>query len=776
MNTSIGENVERKDAWEKVTGNAKYIGDMPSSDVLYACLLTSPYAHANIKSIDPSPALLTKGVHLVLTGQDCTQLFGMLLRDRPPLAREKVRYAGEPVAMVVAREEHVAAQAARRIKVEYEPLAAVFAPSEALESGAPLVHERPDGYKRMQTDIYPQTKSNIASRYQIKKGDAVHALGNCEFLVRRRFCLPPSAHAAMETRAAQAQIAADGTVTIVTSSQSPYAVRTQLAEAFNLEAGKVRVCVPFVGGGFGGKAPVLLEILAYLASSRLGGHTVRLALPRELDFAYAPCRIGLEAEIALGADKTGRLFGAQLAYWVDFGASSDSAPYMAKAIAVDCTGPYDVKNVTCNVTCVYTNHTFATSYRGFGHDSFTFCIENTMDTLARRISMDPLEFRAKNAIRTGALSPTRVVCGKSNTGDLSACIEEIRPLSQWDGGKAQAQGKDIVRAKGAACFWKSENPPTNATSGALVTCNPDGSFNLHTGVVEMGSGGQTLLAQIFAEKLKIDASLVHVVLPVDTRTSPEHWKTVASMTTYMAGNAVERAADDIITQFRHIGALVFGCSEAEVEVAHSRVFWKKKPEQLLMFKDIVAGYKSKDGISVGEPVFGRGGYMLKGLSMLNRVTGEGQPGPSWTVGAQVVEVEADRTEMTYRILSATTVLDIGCVINPKAMREMITGGMAMGLSMASREAFEYDDNGVLTTPNFRTYKLMHIGQEPEYRVGFVETPEEGAPHGSRKYTEHGIIGIPAALANALSAAFEVDIDTLPLTHEMLWRKKLEGRA
>ncbi|MEA4871749.1 MAG: molybdopterin cofactor-binding domain-containing protein, partial [Synergistaceae bacterium] len=309
-----------------------------------------------------------------------------------------------------------------------------------------------------------------------------------------------------------------------------------------------------------------------------------------------------------------------------------------------------------------------------------------------------------------------------------------------------------------------------------VTCNPDGSFNLHTGGVEMGSGGQTLLAQIFAEKLKIDASLVHTVLPVDTRTSPEHWKTVASMTAYMAGNAVERAADDIIAQFRHTGALVFGCSESEVEVAHSRVYRKKNPEQFLQYKDVVAGYKSKEGESIGEPVFGRGGFMLKGLSKLDRITGEGRPGPSWTVGAQVVEVEADREEMSYRILSATTVLDAGCVINPKAMREMVAGGMAMGLSLASREAFEFEENGVLMTPNLRTYKLMHIGAEPEYRVGFVETPEEGAPHGTRKFTEHGIIGMPAALSNALSAAFEVDIDTLPLTPEMLWEKKLEGRA
>ena len=773
VNTAIGENVVRKEAWEKVTGKALYTDDLPSAGVLHARLLTSPYAHARILGIDAAKAWATEGVRAVLTGQDCNLLFGPLLQDRPALAREKVRYAGEPVAMVVAREESAAELAARSIRVEYEPLPATLNPTQSLSQGAPLVHDDPCCYKRVMRDVYPSARSNICSRYQVRKGDAQSELKACAAVVTRRYCLPPSDHIAMEVRAAQAEIAADGTVGIVTSSQSPFAVRTQLAEAFGLQAGSIRVRVPFLGGAFGGKAPVLLEILAYLASLKAGGEAVRVTIPREQDMAFAPCRIGLEAEVTLGADQTGKLRAAELRYWVDCGTYADSAPYMTKAIAVDCTGPYAVEHLFCEAMCVYTNHTFATSFRGFGHDSLTFCIERAMDALARELRMDPLELRLKNAIREGAQTPTQVPVTMSNTGNLPKCIEELRALAGWKGGRIENVGENVVRAQGVACFWKSENPPTNAISGALVTCNPDGSFNLNTGVVEMGSGGQTQLAQIFAEKLKIDASLVHVAMDVDTRVSPEHWKTVASMTAYMAGNAVTRAADDIIAQCRRNAALIFQCPEGEVEVAHSRVYWRKEPERFIAFKDILAGYRAKDGRSIGEPVFGRGGFMLKGLSELEEGSGRGQPGPSWTLGAQAVEVEVNTRELTYRILSATSVLDIGCALNPEAMRAMVAGGMTMGISLASRESFDYDGRGILTTPTLRTYKLLHIGQEPDCRVGFVQTPEEGAPYGVRKHSEHGIIGMPAALGNALAAALELDISTLPLTPERLWRLQQE---
>ncbi|MGI6193365.1 MAG: xanthine dehydrogenase family protein molybdopterin-binding subunit [Christensenellales bacterium] len=773
MHRAIGESIPRKEAWNKVTAQAKYTDDLPVTSVLCARLLTSTCAHGKIHRIDTNKAQSLPGVLAVLTGENFTERFGPLLVDRPALAKDVVRYAGEPVALVVACDEPAAEQAVRLIKVEYERLPFVLTPSGALKGGAPLVHAQPNGYKKVVADVYPEPNSNIASRYRIRKGDAQKALKNCDVVVERRFFLPPSDHLAMEVRSCRAEIKADGTVVITTSSQSPYAVRTQLAEAFLIPAGKIQVQVPFVGGGFGGKAPVMLEILAYLASRSVGGRPVRLTIPREQDMASAPSRLGLEAVVKLGASKDGTLQAAEMTFLLDCGAYADISPYMTKAIAVDCTGPYAVENLACDALCVYTNHTYATSYRSFAHESCTFCVERSMDDLAKELNLDPLEFRLKNAIREGCTTPTRVVCTPSLIGNVAKCLQEVKTLAGWKGKKAEFIKPHTVRAMGVSCLWKTANPPTDAVSGALITFNADGSVNLNTGVVEMGSASQTHLAQILAEKLGISPEQVHVSFEVDTRTAPEHWKTVASLTGYMAGNAVIRAADDLIAQLRANGAAALGCAVEDVEVASGRVFCRKNPERFILLKDIANGYKAQNGTSVGEPALGRGGFMLKGLSQLNPETGEGKTGPAWTVGATIVEIEADLRTFTYRVLNASTAMDVGKAINPEGMREIIAGGMAMGISMASREGIFYDENGIPRTPNLRTYKLLHIGQEPDYRVTLVETPQEDSPYGVRSYSEHGIIGIPAALANALSAAFGKEFNTLPLTPERLWQTAKE---
>ena len=768
METAIGKSVQRKDAWDKVTGKATYTDDFPTAGILTARLLTSTCAHARILNIDTSAALGVKGVKTVLTGADCPELFGPLLQDRPALARDVVRYAGEPVALVVATDKPTSEKAVRLIKVNYEPLPFVLTPTQAMAEGAPLVHEQANEYQKMLTDIYPETGTNVASRYRMRKGNMDEAWKHCKRIVEQRFFLPPSDHLAMEVRTARAEISSDGEVLITTSSQSPYSVRKQLSEAFQIPSGKIQVRVPFVGGGFGGKAPVTLEILAYLASRSVGGRAVRITIPREQDMAMAPCRMGLEATIKVGADENGLIQAAELTYLLDCGAYTDISPYMTKAIAMDCTGPYHIENLSCDATCVYTNHTYVTSFRGFSHEAFTFCIERAMDILARKCEIDPLEFRIRNAIHPGSLTPSQVECTASLTGDLTQCLNNIRQLSQWDGGNAVPIKQNTVCAKGIACFWKTENPPTDAISGAFVTFNPDGSVNLHTGVVEMGSNGQTHLAQMLAEKLKVDSDQVHVVTPVDTRTAPEHWKTVASMTEYMAGQAVVRAADDLLDQLLSNGSQALGCPADDIDIAQGYVFSKNNPERYIAFKDIVQGYKSASGESIGEPVLGRGGFMLKGLCMLDPQTGRGKTGPEWTLGVQVVEVEADLKAFTYRILNASTVIDVGKVINPESMRAMIAGGMAMGISLSSREIYAYDKDGIPKLPNLRTYKVMHIGQEPDYRVGFVETPESQSPYGVRSFAEHGVIGMPAALGNALSAAFRKQLVTLPLTPETIW--------
>lgn len=775
MSFTVGHNIKRKESWDKVTGKAKYTDDAPVSGHLTARLLTSPHAHAKIVNINAVNAWGVKGVKAIITGLDISQLCGILMLDRPPLARDFVRYMGEPVAIIVAVDEPAALSAVRLIEVEYEPLPHVLAPRAALEPDAPVLHARLGEYKRLVSDLYPQAGSNISGQYHIRKGDMSAGWASSEATVEESFRLPPTGHMAMEVRTSRAEISADGIVTITTSSQSPYSIKGQMSESFSIPEGSIQVNVPFVGGGFGGKAPVLLEHLAYIASKKVGGRPVRLIITREQDMTSAPCRMGLEATVKLGADKTGRIQAAELHFWLDCGAYADIGPYMAKSMAADCTGPYKVDNLYCDSLCVYTNHTYATSYRGFSHTEYTFCIERAMDELAKRLGMDPLELRLLNAIAPGDLTPTQAVATLSNMGNLSACLQKLKPLTDWDGNIRQIDAH-TVQAKGIACFWKAAALPTDAISGATVTFNADGSLNLNTGVVEMGSGGQTQLAQILSDKLKLDISQIHVEMGVNTRLSPEHYKTVASMTGYMAGNAVLRAAEDILAQLRANGSQALNCAPEDIEVENGTVYARQNPATKIMFKDIVRGYKAPDGASVGEPVLGRGGFMLKGLTSLDKQTGKGQAGPAWTVGAQVVEVEYDTLEHTYRILRASTVLDAGMVINPDAMREIVRGGMAMGIGMSSRESFEYGHDGRLESPTLRTYKLLHIGQEPEYQVEFVETPQEDSPYGTRSISEHGIIGIPAALANAIANASGINVNSLPLTPETLWKRNGVNRT
>lgn len=773
MITKLTQNIPRKESWDKVTGKAVYTDDLPITNHYCARILPSPHASARIKSINIQKATKLPGVKAVITGQEYSVLCGPTLLDRPPLAKDCVRYAGEPVALVVALDEATALQAVRLIEVDYEVMTALYSPLDSLKKEAPLLHPQLNSYTHVVEDIYPIEKSNIPAQYHMKKGNIEEGFANSDVIVEETFHLPPTDHLAMEVRTARAEISKSGKVLITTSSQSPFQVAKDLAKAFLIPAGNIEVHVPFVGGAFGGKANVSLEFMAYMASKKVNGHPVRMIIPREEDMTSAPSKLGMEATIKIGTTKEGKIQAAKFEFYVDCGAYSDISPYMTKAIAADCTGPYNMENLVCDSYCVYTNHTYATSYRGFGHLSFTYCIERTLDQAAKKCNLDPLKFRLLNAIKPGDLAPNQVISTYSNTGNVALCLKKLKGIIHWNGPTITNVDENIVRTTGISCLWKAATPPSNAVSGALITFNSDGSLNLNTGVVEMGNGGQTNLAQILAEKLKMDINKIHVTLNVNTRLNPEHYKTVASISGFMAGNSVLRAADDIISQLKSIGSQVYSCKPEEIEVSDSKVYCSKDPTKYTDFKDIIAGYKTDGGASIGEPVLAKGGYMLKGITVLDPKTGKGRSGPSWTVGAQAVEIEFDKRDYTYRIINAVTVMDVGQVLNPDSMKEMIMGGMAMGLSMASREIYSYNKQGRLKTPNLRTYKLLHIGQEPIYKVDFVETPQTDAPFGTRSMSEHGIIGMPAALANALALASEVNITELPITPEYLWEHRKE---
>jgi CO/xanthine dehydrogenase Mo-binding subunit len=766
----IGKSVIRKEAQDKVNGRAQYTHDYTSTKKLSGRIVTSPYAHARIMSIDMTEARKVKGVRAILTGENLP-LTGESMRDRPPLAVGKVRYHGEAVVLVVADTPAQADLAASLISIQYELLTVINSPTQAFQKNSPLVHERLGEYEK-EKDVYPVPGTNVAHHVKIRKGNMERGWAESFATVEGEYSFSPSDHAAMETRSSVAEITPDGTINILTSSQAPFMVKQLIAKYFNVDIGKIVVETPLVGGAYGGKASVQLEILAYLGSKAAGGLPVEIFNEREQDMIMSPSHIGLDARIKIGADQDGMIKAMEIQFLWDGGAYSDKAIDLTRAGAVDCTGPYRVDNVWCDSYCMYTNHTYPAPFRGFSHSELSFALERTLDLLAKKLNIDPLELRFRNAIKPGHTTPTRVLLNQSNVGNTQECIKKLRKLIRWDEGAIKEIDERLVRAKGISCSWKTSTIDANAPSGVILTFNRDGSINLMTGVVEIGTGTKTVLAQILAEKMKMDVDKIHVRMNVDTQTTPEHWKTVASRGIYMAGRALLEAAEDVIAQLKNIASIVLRAPIEDLEIAYSRVFIRDNPREGVDFKDICYGYQYPNGNSIGGQIIGRGNFILRHLTHLDPETGEGKPGPEWTVAAYGVEVEFDRRDLTYRLIKAAAVIDIGIVLNEKAALGQVMGAMSMGLSFAGRETFYYDDLGRVMNPQLRTYRPIRYGENPEYLVDFVYTPDLQAAYGARGVGEHGLLGMPGALGNALSLAANVSLHHLPLTPELIWKTKV----
>lgn len=765
----IGKGIIRKEALEKVTGKAKYTADEFTLGTLHVEKIISPHAHAYIKNIDSREAQNFPGVRAIIKGGNLP-LTGEEIRDRYPIAENIVRYHGEVVALVVAETKKQARMAANLIKVTYELLPVVNSPSEAFQENAPILHKNLGQYQKI-PEAYPKPGTNIANFTKIRKGNHKKGWAASEVQVEATYSFSPSDHAAMETRCSYAQIHANGDVEITSSSQAPFMIKKLISQYFDIPVGKVIIHTPLVGGAYGGKASIQLELLAYIASKVVGGRLVKVENSREEDMITSPVHIGLEARIKLGCTKDGKLQAADILYLWDGGAYADKAADLSRAGAVDCTGPYYIENIYCDSLCMYTNHPYPAPFRGFSHSEVLFAFERTMDILARKINIDPLDLRLKNAIVSGDTTPTQVILNSSTVGNVPACIRRLKELMKWEQGQLIKQENGKIIAKGISCVWKNSTIDTNASSGVIITFNPDGSVNVISGVVEIGTGTKTILAQIVAEKLQIDIENVHVQMSVQTQNTPEHWKTVGSRGVTMAGRAAQSAADDAIRQLKQIASIVLHSSTEDLEVASGRVYVRGEPTNGVNLKDIAYGYTYPNGNAIGGQVIGKGTYMSRGITKLDRETGAGNPGPEWAVGAQGIEVEYDPRTYTYKITKAVSVMDIGTVMNEKTARGQVTGAMSMGIAFAGRETFYFDQGGRVINPQLRTYRPLRFGEQPEYICEFIETPHLDGPYGARGAGEHGLLGMPAALGNCLSLAAGVELNRLPLLPELIWTTK-----
>lgn len=769
----IGEEINRLDGVLKVSGKAIYTNDLNFPDLLYARVLTSPLSHAKIKSIDIEEAKKVEGVRSIVLGKDYPILFGIYLGDKPPLAIDKVRYFGEPVAAVVADSEENAEKAVKLIKVEYVQLPFVGNPLDALKEGAPIIHEEMEKYSHIPS-IHPEPGTNIANRTKIRKGDIEKGFNESDVIIEEEFCLPPGDHVAMEPRAVIAEILPDGMVVIYSSTQAPFVVRNLLSKFFGIPHEKIRIIAPQVGGGFGGKAGIQLEGLALILSKSVNGRKVKLVNKREEDLVSSPGRIGMYGKVKIGAKKDGKILAMDILYVFDSGAYADYAVNISRGAAVSCTGPYNVPNIRCDSLCVYTNHPFATAYRGFGHIELSFAIERAIDILSKKLNIDPIELRYINAIKKGDTTPTQQLMDDS-TGDLRKCIERAKELIEWDKGNYIKIDQNRVRAKGFACFWKPPMIPPNTDAGAIITFNENGSINISVGVVEIGSGTKTGIAQIVASKFKIDISKVNIVSEVITDRSPHDWTTAASRSLVMAGRAVIEACDDAINQIKEVASQVLRCPKEDLDLKDGKVFVIGAEHKYLELKDIVLGYVYPNGNAIGGPIIGRGKYISRFLTDIDKETGKGEPSLEYTMGAEAVEVEVNLRDGNYKILKAVCVIDAGKVINKKLAKNQFIGGIEMAIGFTTTEGFVFDSRERVLNYTLRDFKIPRFGEHPEYLIDFVETPQHDGPYGARGIGEEAILGIPGALSNAISRAIGKEIKRLPITFERVFLKTREEK-
>ena len=768
----IGKKIKRFDSKDKTTGNQMYLDDFKINGLLHSAILTSPHAHAKIINIDVKEAKKSKGVKQVVTGKEYPTTLGLYLGDKPPLAVDKVRHYGEPVAAVIAKNKKDAQEAIKKIKVEYEKLDIVSSPKESMDENAPILHENLADYNHID-DVIPKPGTNIANHTKIRKGDYEKAFKEADYIIEESFSFNPSDHVAMEPRSSIAQIKKNGDVIIHSTTQAPFTVKELLSFNFDIPAGKINVIAPPIGGGFGGKAGLQLESLAYILSKAVDGKPVKVVNTRESDMVASPGHIGLEADVKIAGDKDGNIKAMDLQYYFDAGAYSDYAVNVSRAAAISCSGPYNVENLKCDSYCMYTNHPFATAFRGFGHIELGYVIERSVDILAKEMNIDPYELRLKNAIQKGDTTPTQSLMG-DNTGDLKECIRRTAEMIKWDEGSYYKKDANTVVAKGMGLLWKSPAMPTSTDAGAIITFNEDGSLNLNNAIVEIGQGTKTGLKQIIAEEMHMPLDKVHIKTTVNTEIAPHDWSTAASRSLMMAGRAAISACKDAKEQIKETAARVLRCPVEDLKVANEKVFIADEPEISLDVKDVCLGYVYDNGNAVGGQVIGRGNYISRRLSSIDPETGEGRPDLEWTMGAQAVEIEMNLTDYTYKIVNAASTMDVGHVINPDLARGQVAGAMVMGLSFARNEGFVFNSQELVQNNVLRDYKIIRYGEHPNFHIDFVETPQGDGPFGARGLGEQGIIGMPGSLANAVSRAVGKEINELPLLPELIYKYVKEG--
>ena len=779
MSKYVGVSVPRVDGVKKVTGAAKYVGDMKWPRMLYAKCVKSPYAHAKIVSIDVSAAKALKGVHDVITGDYYTKRGGLYLEDKNFLAVNTVKFYGEPVVAVAAETPEIAEEACDLVKVEYEPLPVINNPMEGMAKDAILIHPELHTYKVVPI-FHPQAHTNISHHHIIRKGDADAAFKYAEehpdeyYITEHEYHVPHVQHTPIENHVAVAQYEPDGKCTVWASCQSPYAVRQALSATFDIPLNKMRIISPYVGGGFGAKAGTTIEGIIIPLAMHCKGRPVMMEYTREEEFVNSYLRQGVYTKIKTAVRKSdGKFLAVQNNFYWDGGAYTEYGVNIVKASGFASTGPYEFDNVKTDAYCVYTNNPVGGPYRGFGMCEIHFGIEQNIDEVAKEIGMDPIEIRRVNGLAPGKSTGTGEImksCGFLEALDqVAAAIEYDKPCD-----KPSAPNK--VRGKGIAGGWKSPSQPTNAGSAAIIRMNEDGTFFLMTSGHDIGQGSDTALIQIAAEVLCCDPSKF-TIRTGDTDHTPYEWQTVASRITYCAGNATKLAAEDLKEKLLDLAQIKLGYIKRELYLEDGWIINRNHPESRMPMSDLALGLAFEDGSGYGGPAIGVGTFTLPNNINYDPATGYSpKPAAFWTTAAAGAEVEVDTETGVIEVKKMVESCDPGHIVNPELYKAQVEGGMMQALGTVLFEELKLKDGKVLNK-SFVDYKIPTIDNTPETFIAMgVEHPEETGPYGARGIGEPAMVPGAPAIANAIYNATGCRFTEMPITPEKMLKALQEKAA
>ena len=740
----IGRSLPRLEAREKVTGRAEYTHTMRVPGMLVGKIFRSTVAHGRIKSIHTAAAKKIPGVHSVITGEDIRKIipdpyYGPAFHDQPILAIDKVRFVGEPVAVVLAYDPHIAEAATHEIHAQYDELPAVYDEVEALTSPVTVHDElRPAGSFADLKHLKGRKGTNLALDASLRRGDVEQAFASAAHVFEHTFRTQKCLHLALEPFASIAD-ARDSGVTIYTSSQGPSFLRTEIARLLQCSENRVRIKVPFVGGGYGSKIYIKLEALV-TALSLLARRPVKIALTMEEQF-YQITKHPSTLRIKTALDKDKRITARRCEVFWNGGAYADIGPRVTQKSGFVAAGPYDIENVWIDSYALYTHTIPSGALRGFGLPQLAWAYESHTDMVASVLKLDPIAFRRKNLLREGRPHASGTIL---KDAPIEAVLDQVCERMRWQDSFDRGKGS-VRRGRGLAIALKAAISPT--TSVAMLNVAADGSVTLYCGTIDMGQGSDTGMAQMVAELLNISAETVKVVQR-DTDVTPYDMGTLGSRSLFHMGHAVRLAAEEVCSKLRALAREVGEPEGSNISIA-----------------DL---FKKKYGMQAGN-IVGSGTYKpdytpaAAGTGQSTNIT------PFWMVGGAGAEVEVDTETGHVLVAKVVNVIDCGKQINPRIVETQISGASIMQLGFTMFENMQLD-GGQVTNASLADYKIPGILDVPRIMVNeAIDAYQHNGPFGAKGAGESATLCLSPAIANAIDDAVGVRLTELPLTPEAVFR-------